>query len=149
MQRNKNLIRNIGIILLNIFMVVSLVLVLILKNDYGYNLYWIITPFLMVLVLMVIGRRSVRGLNVDREESRIIQRSFDDTTVVSTLIYGVIYLTIQFIDYVKKGIVNNPIIIIIFSVIMVAYELVTYLAIYVAKRDTARLLEKAYHHKRK
>lgn len=149
MQRNKNLIRNIGIILLNIFMVVSLVLVLILKNDYGYNLYWIITPFLMVLVLMVIGRWSVRGLNVDREESRVIQRSFDDTTVVSTLIYGVIYLTIQFIDYVKKGIVNNPIIIIIFFVVMVAYELVTYLAIYVAKRDTARLLEKAYHHKRK
>ena len=149
MQRNKNLIKNIGIILLNIFMVVSLVLVLILKNDYGYNLYWIISPFLMVLVLMVIGRWSVRGLNVDREESRVIQRSFDDTTVVSTLIYGVIYLTIQFIDYVKKGIVNNPIIIIIFFVVMIAYELVTYLAIYVAKRDTARLLEKAYHHKRK
>ena len=50
MQKNKNLIRNIGIALLNIFMIVSLVLVLILKNDYGYNLYWVITPFLMVLV---------------------------------------------------------------------------------------------------
>ena len=50
MQKNKNLIRNIGIVLLNIFMIVSLVLVLILKNDYGYNLYWVITPFLMILV---------------------------------------------------------------------------------------------------
>ncbi len=148
MQRNKNLIRNIGIVLLNVFMVVSLVFVLILKNDYGYNLYWVITPFLMVLVLMVIGRWSVRGLNVDKEESRVIQRSFDDTTVVSTLIYGVIYLTIQFIDYVKKGIINNPIIIIVFFVVMVAYELVTYLAIYVAKRDTAILLEKTYNKKK-
>ena len=148
MQRNKNLIRNIGIVLLNVFMVVSLVFVLILKNDYGYNLYWVITPFLMVLVLMVIGRWSVRGLNVDKEESRVIQRSFDDTTVVSTLIYGVKYLTIQFIDYVKKGIINNPIIIIVFFVVMVAYELVTYLAIYVAKRDTAILLEKTYNKKK-
>ena len=102
----------------------------------------------MVLVLMVIGRWSVRGLNVDKEESRVIQRSFDDTTVVSTLIYGVIYLTIQFIDYVKKGIINNPIIIIVFFVVMVAYELVTYLAIYVAKRDTAILLEKTYNKKK-
>lgn len=101
MQKNKNLIRNIGIALLNIFMIVSLVLVLILKNDYGYNLYWVITPFLMVLVLMVIGRWSVRGLNVDREESKVIQRSFDDTTTISTVIFGIIYLTIQFIDYVK------------------------------------------------
>lgn len=53
-------------------MIVSLVLVLILKNDYGYNLYWVITPFLMVLVLMVISRWSVRGLNVDRNESIVI-----------------------------------------------------------------------------
>ena len=145
MQKNKNLIRNIGIALLNIFMIVSLVLVLILKNDYGYNLYWVITPFLMVLVLMVISRWSVRGLNVDRNESIVIQRSFDDTTVISTVIFGIIYLTIQFIDYIKHGLINNSIVIIIFFVVMVAYELITYLAIHVAKRDTARLLEKIYN----
>lgn len=148
MQKNKNLIRNIGIILLNIFMIASSVLVLILKNDYGYNLYWVITPFLMVLVLMVISRWSVRGLNVDRNESIVIQRSFDDTTVISTVIFGIIYLTIQFIDYVKNGVINNSIVIIIFFVVMVAYELITYLAIYVAKRDTARLLEKIYNKKK-
>lgn len=45
MQKNKTIIRNIGIVLLNIFMIVSLVLVLMLKNDYGYRLYWVITPF--------------------------------------------------------------------------------------------------------
>ncbi len=148
MQKNKNLIRNIGIVLLNIFMIVSLVLVLILKNNYGYNLYWVITPFLMVLVLMVISRWSVRGLNVDRNESIVIQRSFDDTTVISTVIFGIIYLTIQFIDYVKHGLINNSIVIIIFFVVMVAYELITYLAIYVAKRDTAKLLEKIYNNKK-
>lgn len=148
MQKNKNLIRNIGIVLLNIFMIVSLVLVLILKNDYGYNLYWVFTPFLMVLVLMVISRWSVRGLNVDRNESIVIQRSFDDTTVISTVIFGIIYLTIQFIDYIKHGLINNSIVIIIFFVVMVAYELITYLAIYVAKRDTARLLEKIYNKKK-
>lgn len=148
MQKNKNLIRNIGIVLLNIFMIVSLVLVLILKNDYGYNLYWVITPFLMVLVLMIISRWSVRGLNVDRNESIVIQRSFDDTTVISTVIFGIIYLTIQFIDYVKHGLINNSIVIIIFFVVMIAYELITYLAIYVAKRDTARLLEKIYNKKK-
>lgn len=148
MQKNKNLIRNVGIVLLNIFMIVSLVLVLILKNDYGYNLYWVITPFLMVLVLMVISRWSVRGLNVDRNESIVIQRSFDDTTVISTVIFGIIYLTIQFIDYIKHGLINNSIVIIIFFVVMVAYELITYLAIYVAKRDTARLLEKIYNKKK-
>lgn len=149
MQRNKNLIRNIGIVLLNIFMVVSLVLVLMLKNDYGYRLYWVITPFLMVLVLLVIKKWSVRGLNADTEESRVIQRSFDDTTALSTVFFGIIYLVIQGVECIKKDITNNPYIIVGFFIVMIIYEAFTYLAIYVAKRDTARLLEKKYNHKRK
>lgn len=149
MQRNKNLIRNIGIVLLNIFMVVSLVLVLMLKNDYGYRLYWVITPFLMVLVLLVIKKWSVRGLNADTEESRVIQRSFDDTTALSTVFFGIIYLVIQGVECIKKDITNNPYIIVEFFIVMIIYEAFTYLSIYVAKRDTARLLEKKYNHKRK
>lgn len=149
MQKNKTLIRNIGIVLLNIFMVVSLVLVLMLKNDYGYRLYWVITPFLMVLVLLVIKKWSVRGLNADTEESRVIQRSFDDTTALSTVFFGIIYLFIQGVECIKKDITNNPYIIVGFFIVMIIYEAFTYLSIYVAKRDTARLLEKKYNHKRK
>ena len=149
MQKNKILIRNIGIVLLNIFMIVSLVLVLMLKNDYGYRLYWVITPFLMVLVLLVIKKWSARGLNADTEESKVIQRSFDDTTALSTVFFGIIYLFIQGVECVRKDIINNPYIIVGFFIVMIIYEAFTYLSIYVAKRDTARLLEKKYNHKRK
>ena len=149
MQKNKTLIRNIGIVLLNIFMVVSLVLVLMLENDYGYRLYWVITPFLMVLVLLVIKKWSARGLNADTEESKVIQRSFDDTTTLSTVFFGIIYLFIQGVECIRKDIINNPYIIVGFFIVMIIYEAFTYLSIYVAKRDTARLLEKKYNHKRK
>lgn len=149
MQKNKTLIRNIGIVLLNIFMIVSLVLVLMLKNDYGYRLYWVITPFLMVLVLLVIKKWSARGLNADTEESKVIQRSFDDTTTLSTVFFGIIYLFIQGVECIRKDIINNPYIIVGFFIVMIIYEAFTYLSIYVAKRDTARLLEKKYNHKRK
>ena len=149
MQKSKTIIRNIGIVLLNIFMIVSLVLVLMLKNDYGYRLYWVITPFLMVLVLLVIKKWSARGLNADTEESKVIQRSFDDTTALSTVFFGIIYLFIQGVECIRKDIINNPYIIIGFFIVMIIYEAFTYLSIYVAKRDTARLLEKKYNHKRK
>lgn len=76
---NKRLLTRLGIILLNLFMFVSLILVLSFKINYGYSMYWVITPFLMVLVLSVIQKWSVRGLNADVEESKTIQRSFDDT----------------------------------------------------------------------
>ena len=149
MQKSKTIIRNIGIVLLNIFMIVSLVLVLMLKNDYGYRLYWVITPYLMVLVLLVIKKWSARGLNADTEESKVIQRSFDDTTTLSTVFFGIIYLFIQGVECIRKDIINNPYIIIGFFIVMIIYEAFTYLSIYVAKRDTARLLEKKYNHKRK
>ena len=149
MQKNKTIIRNIGIVLLNIFMVVSLVLVLMLKNDYGYRVYWVITPFLMVLVLLVIKKWSARGLNADTEESKVIQRSFDDTTTLSTVFFGIVYLFIQGIECIKENIINNPYVIVGFFIVMIIYEVFTYLSIYVAKRDTAKLLEKKYNHKRK
>ncbi len=149
MQISKTIIRNIGIVLLNIFMVVSLILVLMLKNDYGYRLYWVITPFLMVLVLLVIKKWSARGLNADTEESKVIQRSFDDTTTLSTVFFGIIYLVIQGVECIKENIINNPYVIVGFFIVMIIYEAFTYLSIYVAKRDTARLLEKKYNHKRK
>ena len=149
MQKSKTIIRNIGIVLLNIFMIVSLVLVLMLKNDYGYRLYWVITPFLMVLVLLVIKKWSARGLNADTEESKVIQRSFDDTTTLSTVFFGIIYLFIQGVECIRKDIINNPYIIVGFFIVMIIYEAFTYLSIYVAKRDTARLLEKIYNKKRK
>jgi len=149
MQKNKTILRNIGIVLLNIFIVVSLVLVLMLKNDYGYRLYWVIAPFLTVLVLVVIKKWSARGLNADTEESKIIQRSFDDTTTLSTVFFGIIYLVIQGIECIRENIINNPYVIVGFFMVIIIYEAFTYLSIYVAKRDTARLLEKKYNHKRK
>ncbi len=76
MQQRKNKIRNFVIILLNIFMIVSLILTLVLKDKYDYTLYWIIVPFLLVVLLSIIQKWSARGLNDDTEESKAIQRSF-------------------------------------------------------------------------
>lgn len=149
MQKRKNQIRNVLIVLSNILLVVSLILVLVLKNNFGYALYWFIVPFLMVLTITIIQKWSVRGLNADFEESKVIQRSFDDTTAYALMFLAFIYLGILGIDYFKEKIINNPYVIVGFFMVMVVYELMTYLAIYVAKRDTAKLLEKKYNSKKK
>lgn len=147
MQKRKNQIRNVLIVLSNILLVISLSLVLALKNDFGYALYWFIVPFLMVLTITIIQKWSVRGLNADFEESKVIQRSFDDTTAIALMFLAFIYLGILGIDCFKEKIINNPYIIVGFFMVMIIYELMTYLAIHVAKRDTAKLLEKKYNKK--
>ena len=144
MQRSdlkKNAIK-IAIVLLNIFLIVSLLLVLVFKNDYGYSLYWVICPFLLVVVLLLINKWSVLGLNADTNDSKLIQRSFDDTTVVSTVFFGLIYLLIQGLQMWKEELVRNPFIIIGFFIVVIIYQMITYLAIYNAKKETKALLEK-------
>ena len=144
MQRSnlkKNAIK-IAIVLLNIFLIVSLLLVLVFKNDYGYSLYWVICPFLLVVVLLLINKWSVLGLNADTTDSKLIQRSFDDTTVVSTVFFGLIYLLIQGLQMWKEELSRNSFVIIGFFIVVIIYEMITYLAIYNAKKETKALLEK-------
>ena len=144
MQRSnlkKNAIK-IAIVLLNIFLIVSLLLVLVFKNDYGYSLYWVICPFLLVVVLLLINTWSVLGLNADTTDSKLIQRSFDDTTVVSTVFFGLIYLLIQGLQMWKEELSRNSFVIIGFFIVVIIYQMITYLAIYNAKKETKALLEK-------
>ena len=137
----KNAIK-IAIVLLNIFLIVSLLLVLVFKNDYGYSLYWVICPFLLVVVLLLINKWSVLGLNADTNDSKLIQRSFDDTTVVSTVFFGLIYLLIQGLQMWKEELVRNSFVIIGFFIVVIIYQMITYLAIYNAKKETRALLKK-------
>ena len=144
MQRSnlkKNAIK-IAIVLLNLFLIVSLLLVLVFKNDYGYSLYWVICPFLLVVVLLLINKWSVLGLNADTTDSKLIQRSFDDTTVVSTVFFGLIYLLIQGLQMWKEELSRNSFVIIGFFIVVIIYQMITYLAIYNAKKETKALLEK-------
>ncbi len=144
MQRSdlkKNAIK-IAIVLLNLFLIVSLLLVLVFKNDYGYSLYWVICPFLLVVVLLLINKWSVLGLNADTKDSKLIQRSFDDTTVVSTVFFGLIYLLIQGLQMWKEELSRNSFVIIGFFIVVIIYQMITYLAIYNAKKETRVLLEK-------
>ncbi len=144
MQRSdlkKNAIK-IAIVLLNLFLIVSLLLVLVFKNDYGYSLYWVICPFLLVVVLLLINKWSVLGLNADTKDSKLIQRSFDDITVVSTVFFGLIYLLIQGLQMWKEELSRNSFVIIGFFIVVIIYQMITYLAIYNAKKETRVLLEK-------
>ena len=144
MQRSdlkKNAIK-IAIVLLNLFLIVSLLLVLVFKNDYGYSLYWVICPFLLVVVLLLINKWSVLGLNADTNDSKLIQRSFDDITVVSTVFFGLIYLLIQGLQMWKDELSRNSFVIISFFIVVIIYQMITYLAIYNAKKETRALLKK-------
>lgn len=84
MQKNKKIFTIIGIVISNIILVMSFIFALVLKKkDYGYSLFWVVSPFLMLLILSLVIKWSAVGLNVDNEKSKEIQRAFNDTTTIS------------------------------------------------------------------
>lgn len=145
MQEKKNKRINILFIVLNILITISLVLALVLKNNFSYSLYWFIIPLLMVVSLLTINKWSVVGTSLDIDKG--IQRSFDDSTVIITVFYGLIYLITEFIDILKEDVRHNPYFIIGFFIITIVYEFFIYLSIYNARKDTAKKLEEKYNKK--
>ena len=128
--------------LLSRFLIVSLLLVLVFKNDYSYSLYWVICPFLLVVVLLLINKWSVFGLNADTNDSKLIQRSFDDTTIVSNVFFSLIYLLIQGLQMWKEELSRNSFVIIGFFIVVIIYQMITYLAIYNAKKRNKIVIRK-------
>lgn len=142
----KTKILNSLLVVFNVLIIASLILALIIKTKFAYSLYWFIVPLLILLLILVIREWSKRGKDSDIDKSKIIQRSFDDTTTLSTVFYGIIYLIIMFIDTFNE-IKNSPYVLIGFFVITIIYELFIYLAIDNANKETAKLLNEQHHNK--
>lgn len=141
----KTKILNTLLVIFNILIIASLILALIMKTKIAYSLYWFIVPVVILLLILVIREWSKRGQDSDIDKSKTIQRSFDDTTTLSTVFYGIIYLIIMFIDTFNENIKNSPYILIGFFVITLIYELFIYLAIYNANKETAKLLKEQHN----
>ncbi len=141
----KTKILNTLLVIFNILIIASLILALIMETKLAYSLYWFIVPVVILLLILVIKEWSKRGQDSDIDKSKTIQRSFDDTTTLSTVFYGLIYLIIMFIDTFNENIKNSPYILIGFFVITLIYELFIYLAIYNANKETAKLLKEQHN----
>ena len=136
---------NVLLIISNIIMLISLIAYLILRNDIIKSLYWTLIPLLILIIIVFINNLSKRGLNVDKSNSNLIQRSFDDITAVAIVIYGCIYLGILFIESAfNKNVKSNIYVIVGFYILTLIFELITYTSVYAAKKDTKKLVEKTY-----
>lgn len=137
-------IANSLLIIFNILIIACFVVVLTIPNKYTYSLYWCAIPLLIIILLSFINVWSELGTNSDIDKSKIVQRSFDDITTLSTVFYGAIYLVITFFDTINNNLKNNTYLIIGFFVLTLVYELFIYLAIYNAKKETMKLIEEQH-----
>ena len=138
-MRNERILR-VLIIITNILMVAGLVLSLIFATNRIISFYWASIMLFIIVATLDINEWSKIGLDVDKKKSRFIKLSFDDNTAILLVYYGSLFLLIQFFEMINKEVTKNNYVIIGFYIMTVIFELLTYVSIYKAKRDTAKLL---------
>ena len=139
-MKNNKIVRII-VILLGIWVVVSFGLSQIIANDYFKNMFWVSTVFLMVGTILDLKNWSELGLDVDKNKSRTIRRSFDDSTTLLVVFYGTLISIMVLLDSFNQNFMKNNYSIIIMFVMTLEFELFMYLSIWNAKKDTAELLK--------
>ena len=138
-MRKSNLFKKL-LILSNIIVPIFTISVLIFNTKLTYSLYWISIPaliFFMVAFIREVDKGLVDG---DLDESKKIKRAYNDSTTISNVFYALIYLGIEFVDMINSNLRNNVYLICGFYAITLFYELIIYLSIRNALKETSKLL---------
>jgi len=138
-MRKSNLFKNL-LILSNIIVPIFTILVLIFNTKLTYSLYWISIPALIFFIVAFIREVDKGLVDSDLDESKKIKRAYNDSTTISTVFYALIYLGIEFVDMINSNLRNNVYLICGFYAITLFYELIIYLSIRNALKETSKLL---------
>lgn len=61
---------------------------MILKTDFMYSLYWILVPFLIVIIVVFIHEVDKGFVDIDINKSKIVRRSYNDISTLSPAFYA-------------------------------------------------------------
>ena len=139
-MRNSKILK-IAVILLSIFFVVSFGLSQIIANDYFKNMFWVSTALLTVGLILELNDWSKLGLDLDKNKSKTIKRSFDDSTTLLVVFFGTLLCLVVFFDTFNHDVMKNNFVIIGTFIMTLEFELFTYLSIWNAKKETRQLLK--------
>lgn len=139
-MRNSKILK-IAVILLSIFFVVSFGLSQIVGNDYFKNMFWVSTALLTIGIILELNNWSKLGLDLDKNKSKTIKRSFDDSTTLLVVFFGTLLCLVVFFDTFNHDVMKNNFVIIGTFIMTIEFELFMYLSVWNAKKDTANLLK--------
>lgn len=141
-MQNKKIFKII-VILLSIFFITSFGLSLAIGNDYFKDMFWASSAFLMIAIILDLNAWSKVGLDIDKNKSQTIIRSFNDSTTLLVVFYGTLLCLVVLFDTIIHNVMTNNYVIIGMFIMTIEFGLFTYLSIWNAKKDTAKLLNQS------
>ena len=140
-MRKINILKSLAVIT-NILTIICLILVLTLKTQFFYSLYWALIPLLLTFVMLLIREIDKGNIDTDINQSKTIKRTYNDSTAIAIVFYGMVYLIILFFEQLSSKVYNNIYVIIGFFILTLLYELFLSLSVYNASKETSEILNK-------
>ncbi len=104
-------------------------------------MFWVSTALLTVGLILELNDWSKLGLDLDKNKSKTIKRSFDDSTTLLVVFFGTLLCLVVFFDTFNHDVMKNNFVIIGTFIMTIEFELFMYLSVWNAKKDTANLLK--------
>lgn len=139
---------NIITIIVDLVMLIILLLVLFLKKDFTYALYWTFINVFLITDVVNIMHWDYDGLKADISESNKIVRSFRDITTITIVLSGLVYLATIFCEMINESIAHKTYIIVIVFALLSLSQLFNQLSISNAKKETQKLIDKTFNNKK-
>ena len=122
-------------------MIIGFILAQVYATEYFKSMFWTSIPFLVAIIAVDINEWRKIGLDVDKEKSKVIKKSFADSTVLLLVFYALLFLLVFFFQQLDNRVFQHNYVIIGFFIMTLVFELFMYLSVNNAKRDTAKLLK--------
>ena len=132
---------NILTITTNIIMFIIFILVLILKENFTYGLYWAFINIYIIVDLLNITHWDYEGLKADKKKSDNIISNYRDLTAITMVLSGLFYVIVLFFDSLKIDVMHNTFVIVTLYILLLVSQLFNQTSIYKAKKETAKLAE--------
>ena len=136
------------LIILNIIVITIFALSRIYSYKIFMGLYWLLAPVILLVTTYLLKVYSKSGLNIDNKKSKVIQRSFDDITTVTSVIYILMYLMIVFLDSTIGNVASNFYVQLVFMIFTLIFETIIVSSIIGTKKQTKKLIEKEFNKKK-
>lgn len=132
---------NILTITTNIIMFIIFILLLILKENFTYGLYWAFVNIYIIVDLLNITHWDYEGLKADKKKSDNIISNYRDLTAITMVLSGLFYVIVLFFDSLKIDVMHNTFVIVTLYILLLVSQLFNQTSIYKAKKETAKLAE--------
>lgn len=131
-----------AIYIINVLLIICFILLMIFKSKIFYSIYWVILPVLFLFAILFVKEVDKGDVNVDYYKSMNLRSIYNDGTTIPMVLYGILYLIIEFADIFYDNIKNNINLVCIMFFATLVYELLTIMLLNKVQKNTSAKLDK-------